>query len=58
MPVESDGSFSVRLNLPDSRQIIPAVATSLDGGEEKTIILAIERNTKSLEAQVHDSNDY
>lgn len=58
VPVEADGSFSVRLNLPDSRQIIPAVATSLDGGEEKTIILAIERNTKSLEAQVHDSNEY
>jgi hypothetical protein len=56
--IEPDGSFSVRLNLPDSRQIIPAVATSLDGSEEKTIILAIERNTKSLEPQTHDTNDF
>jgi hypothetical protein len=44
--------------LPDSRQIIPAIASSMDGGEEKTIILAIERNTKSLEPQMHDSNEY
>jgi hypothetical protein len=58
VPVEADGSFSVRLNLPDSRQIIPAIASSMDGGEEKTIILAIERNTKSLEPQMHDSNEY
>lgn len=56
--IEQDGSFSVRLNLPDSRQIIPAVATSFDGCEEKTIILAIERNTKSLEPQTHDNNEY
>jgi len=33
----------------DSRQIIPAVATSPDGIEERTIVLAVERNTKQLE---------
>ena len=58
VPIEPDGSFSVRFHLPDSRQIIPAVATSADGGEEKTVILAVERNTKVMEAQVHDSTDY
>jgi hypothetical protein len=58
VPIESDGSFSVRFHLPDSRQIIPAVASSADGGEEKTVILAVERNTKVMEPNVHDSSDY
>ena len=40
--------------LPDSRQIIPAVATSADGVEEWTIVLAIERNTKHLDPMIHD----
>lgn len=51
-----DGSFTMRFSLPDSRQIIPAVATSADGVEERTIVLAIERNTKHLEPMVHDGN--
>lgn len=58
VPIAADGSFSVRFHLPDSRQIIPAVASSADGGEEKTVILAVERNTKVMEPQVHDSTDY
>ena len=49
-----DGSFSMILSLPDSRQIIPAVATSIDGVEERTIVLAVERNTKHLDPMVHD----
>jgi ribosomal protein L34 len=44
-----DGTFSVRMALPNGRQIIPAVAISPDGLEERTIVLAIERNTKALE---------
>jgi hypothetical protein len=52
-----DGTFTVRYSLPDSRQIIPAVAASADGGEERTIVLAVERNTKELEPMVHDNND-
>jgi uncharacterized protein len=55
--LRSDGSFTVRFSLPDSRQIIPAVASSADGGEERTIVLAVERNTKELEPMIHDSND-
>ena len=41
-------------NLPDSRQIIPAVAASADGVEERTIVLAVERNTKHLDPMIHD----
>lgn len=49
-----DGSFTVRFSLPDSRQIIPAVAVSADGLEEQTIVLAVERNIKRLDPTTHD----
>lgn len=49
-----DGTFTMRYPLPDSRQIIPAVATSTDGMEEQTIVLAVERNTKRLDPMIHD----
>lgn len=49
-----DGTFTMLFSLPDSRQIIPAVATSADGAEERTIVLAVERNTKRLDPMVHD----
>ena len=52
-----DGTFTVRFSLPDSRQIIPAVASSPDGVEERTIVLAVERNTKELEPMIHDGNE-
>ncbi len=52
-----DGTFTVRFSLPDSRQIIPAVAASGDGVEERTIVLAVERNTKELEPMIHDNNE-
>jgi hypothetical protein len=52
-----DGTFTLRFSLPDSRQILPAVATSPDGVEERTIVLAVERNTKHLEPTIHDGNE-
>ncbi|HXG13277.1 MAG TPA: DUF4912 domain-containing protein [Gemmataceae bacterium] len=52
-----DGTFTMRFSLPDSRQIIPAVAISPDGIEERTIVLAVERNTKQLEPMIHDGNE-
>jgi hypothetical protein len=52
--LNSDGTFRMMFNLPDSRQIIPAVAASADGVEERTIVLAIERNTKHLDPMIHD----
>jgi uncharacterized protein len=52
-----DGTFTMRFSLPDSRQIIPAVAVSADGVEERTIVLAVERNTKRLEPMIHEVNE-
>jgi len=52
--LKSDGTFAMWFSLPDSRQIIPAVATSSDGVEERTIVLAVERNTKYLDPMIHD----
>jgi uncharacterized protein len=52
-----DGTFTMRFSLPDNRQIIPAVAASADGIEERTIVLAVERNTKHLEPLIHEVND-
>jgi hypothetical protein len=46
---DSNGTFLLRLLLPDGRQIIPISATSADGQDERTVVLAIERNTKELE---------
>ena len=55
--LRSDGTFTLRFSLPDSRQIIPAVAASADGVEERTIVLAVERNTKQLEPMIHEVNE-
>lgn len=52
--VRDDGTFAVRLSLPDRRQVIPIVASSYDGGEQRTTILAVERNTKVMEPFVRD----
>ena len=52
-----DGTFTMRFALPDKRQIIPVTASSADGIEERTIVLAVERNTKELEPMVHETSD-
>jgi len=52
-----DGSFTVRKSLPDRRQVLPVVAGSSDGLEQRTIILAIERNTKVMEPLIRDPNE-
>jgi hypothetical protein len=55
-PVElsKDGRFSLRLSLPDGRQVIPAITITPSGEEKRTIVLAIERNTKRLDTQILD----
>jgi hypothetical protein len=52
-----DGTVTMRFGLPDSRQLIPAVAVSADGVEERTIVLAVERNTKQLEPVINEVNE-
>ena len=54
VPLRPDGSFTVRMSLPDRRQVIPVIASSPDGVEQRTIILAVERNTKVLGRVVRD----
>lgn len=47
--LREDGSFTVRMSMPDKRQVLPIVASSEDGIHQKTTVLAIERNTKTME---------
>ena len=58
-PVElrRDGTFTVRFRLPNCRQVIPAVASSADGVEQRTIVIAVERNTKVMEPVVRDASE-
>ena len=53
--LRSDGTFTVRYALPNARQVIPAVAHSSNGLEQRTVVLAVERNTKTMEPLVRDA---
>ena len=55
--LESDGSFTVRMELPEKRQVLPVTASSRDGTQRHTTVLAIERNTKVLEVMDCDLSD-
>jgi hypothetical protein len=44
-----DGTFTVRMELPDRRQVLPVVASSRDGLRQRTTVVAVERNTKVME---------
>jgi hypothetical protein len=52
--IRSDGTFAVRFNLPDRRHVLPMVASSRDGGQQRTIVLAVDRNTKIMEPLGHE----
>ena len=52
-----NGFFAARLELPERRHVYPIVATSYDGSETQTIILAIDRNTKTLETVFRDEEE-
>ena len=51
-----DGTFTVRVSMPDRRQVLPVVASSGDGVEQRTIVLAVERNTKQMEPKIAETN--
>lgn len=55
--LRDDGTFTVRLKMPDRRQVLPVVASSVDGVEVHTIVLAIERNTKVLEPYIRETGE-
>jgi hypothetical protein len=54
LKVSDDGSFTARVSMPDRRQVIPIVASTADGVEEQTVVLAVERNTKVMEPRVSE----
>ena len=47
--LQADGSFTVRMELPDKRQVLPVTAESRDGLRQRTTVVAVERNTKVME---------
>lgn len=55
-PVElrDDGSFTLRVNQPEGRQVLAFTAMDPRGNERRMIVLGIERNTKELERQYFD----
>lgn len=52
--LKEDGTFSIRYRLPERRHVFPVVATSPDGSETRTIVLAVDRNTKTLDPVFRD----
>jgi uncharacterized protein len=55
--IRSDGTFAVRFNLPDRRHVLPMVASSRDGIQQRTIVLAVDRNTKVMEPINRDPSE-
>jgi hypothetical protein len=55
--IRSDGTFAVRFNLPDRRHVLPMVASSGDGAQQRTIVLAVDRNTKVMEPVTRDPGE-
>ncbi|WP_145099986.1 DUF4912 domain-containing protein [Rosistilla carotiformis] len=53
--LQPDGTFTVRMELPDRRQVLPIVASSPDGMQQRTTVVAVERNTKVMEPISRDS---
>ena len=47
--VANDGSFHIRIEMPNRRQVIPIHAQSASGAEQQTVVLAVERNTRLME---------
>ena len=55
--VQPDGTFRVRVDMPNKRQVLPIVASVPNGGGRQTVVMAIERNTKSMEPHGRDMRD-
>jgi len=56
--VRPDGTFRVRVAMPNKRQVLPIVASTANGVERQTVIIAVERNTKTLEPLAREANDF
>ncbi|MEM9365815.1 MAG: DUF4912 domain-containing protein [Planctomycetota bacterium] len=47
--LQEDGAFTLRLEFPDRRQVLPITAETRDGLRQRTTVIAIERNTKVMD---------
>jgi hypothetical protein len=47
--LQNDGAFTVRMEFPDKRQVLPVTAETRDGLRQRTTVIAIERNTKVMD---------
>jgi len=56
--VQPDGTFRIRVDLPNKRQVLPIVASSGDGSARQMIVMAVERNTKAMEPYGRDSGEF
>ena len=57
VPVNSDGTFAVRFELPEKRHLFPIEAEGSDGVEMQRVILTLERNTRILETLIQEPSD-
>jgi len=57
IPVQQDGTFTVRFPMPNRRQVLPLVADSGDGAEQRMVVVAVERNTKTMEPVARDADE-
>lgn len=55
--LQADGTFRVRVDMPNKRQVLPIVASSPDGNSRHMVVMAVERNTKSLNPGGRDSGE-
>jgi hypothetical protein len=55
--VHTDGTFRVRVEMPNRRQVLPIVASTADGASRQTVVMAVERNTKSMGPAGRDQQD-
>ena len=55
--VHADGTFRVRVDMPNRRQVLPIVASTADGASRQTVVMAVERNTKSMGPSGRDQQE-
>ena len=56
--VQSDGTFRVRVEMPNKRQVLPIIASTQDGNRRQMVVMALERNTKLLEAHGREAAEF
>lgn len=56
--VQTDGTFRVRVEMPNKRQVLPIIASAADGSARQTVVMAVERNTKSMEPYSREAAEY